>query len=146
MNKNLFIFIFSVILALSSNICFAQVSSRGIVNANPLEVVKNPDSYLNKAIKMNVVFDKFTTLGLDYDKTKRSGEDYIGFLIRRDDVVDHDIPLSEMKLFLKRTYAEKFAELETGDKLEVTGIVFSNALGDPWVDINNIVIKEKIKK
>ena len=146
MNKKLFIFIFSVILALSNGVCFAQVSSKGIMSANPLEVVKNPNSYLNKAIKMNVVFDKFTTLGLDYDKTKHSGEDYIGFLIQRSDVIDHNVPLSEMKLFLKRSYAEKFAELETGDKLEISGIVFSNALGDPWVDINSIVIKEKVKK
>ena len=129
-----------------TNISFAQTTPRGIINANPLEVVKAPNLYLNKAIKMNVVFDKFTTLGLDYNRVKHSGDDYIGFLIQRSDVVDHNVPLSEMKLFLKRDYAEKFAELDTGDKLEVTGIVFSNALGDPWVDISNIVIKEKVKK
>ena len=144
MNKNFFIFLFSLMLIITPS--FAQAPQRGIMNVNPLEVVKSPDLYLNKAIKMNVVFDKFTTLGLDYDKTKHSGDDYIGFLIQRSDVPDHNVPLSEMKLFLKRDYAEKFAELDTGDKLEITGLVFSNALGDPWVDISSIVIKEKVKK
>ena len=144
MNKNFFIFLFSLMLIITPS--FAQAPQRGIMNANPLEVVKSPDLYLIKAIKMNVVFDKFTTLGLDYDKTKHSGDDYIGFLIQRSDVPDHNVPLSEMKLFLKRDYAEKFAELDTGDKLEITGLVFSNALGDPWVDISSIVIKEKVKK
>ncbi len=56
---------------------------------------------------MNATFDKFSTLGLDYKPALRENANYIGFLIQRDDVVDHDVPLSEMKLFLKRDYAEK---------------------------------------
>ena len=47
------------------------------------------------------------------------------------------------KLFLKRDYAEKFVDLNTGDKISMTGVVFSNALGDAWVDITNIQILQK---
>lgn len=113
------------------------------IRTSPLEVVATPDRFLNKKIIMDGKFDKFTTLGLDYKKAFRDSTKYIGFLLQRDDVVDHNIPLSEMKLFLKRDYAEKFVDLNTGDKISVTGVVFSNALGDSWVEVDNITILEK---
>lgn len=113
------------------------------ISATPLNVVAAPQKYLNKTVTMKATFDKFSTLGLDYKKAMRSSSDYIGFLIQRDDVVDHNVPLSEMKLFIKRDYAEKFIELDTGDKIQITGKVFSNALGDPWIDINKITILQK---
>ncbi len=113
------------------------------VNASPLSVVASPQKYLNKTVVMKATFDKFSTLGLDYKKAMRSSSDYIGFLIQRDDVLDHNVPLSEMKLFIKRDYAEKFIELDTGDKIQITGKVFSNALGDPWVDVIKITIIQK---
>ncbi len=115
------------------------------IAAQPLEVVQNPAKFLNQEIKMNATFDKFSTLGLDYKKALRPTADYIGFLIQRDDVVDHNIPLSEMKLFLKRDYAEKFIDLDTGDKIEIVGKVFSTALGDPWIDVNRLTIIKKAK-
>ncbi len=121
----------------------APVSTAAPLNAAPLSVVAAPQKYLNKTIVMKATFDKFSTLGLDYKKALRSSADYIGFLIQRDDVVDHNVPLSEMKLFIKRDYAEKFIELDTGDKIEITGKVFSNALGDPWVDVSKITIIQK---
>ena len=68
-------------------------------------------------------------MGLDYKKAFRDSNSYIGFMIQRDDVKDHCVPLSELKLFLKRDYAEKFVDLNTGDKISMTGVVFSNALG-----------------
>lgn len=113
------------------------------ISTTPLNVVGAPQKYLNKTVTMKATFDKFSTLGLDYKKAMRSSSDYIGFLIQRDDVVDHNVPLSEMKLFIKRDYAEKFIELDTGDKIQITGKVFSNALGDPWIDINKITILQK---
>lgn len=116
------------------------------IRTSPLEVVATPDRFLNKKIIMDGKFDKFTTLGLDYKKAFRDSTKYIGFLLQRDDVVDHNIPLSEMKLFLKRDYAEKFVDLNTGDKISVTGVVFSNALGDSWVEVDNITILEKAPK
>lgn len=113
------------------------------ISTTPLNVVAAPQKYLNKTVTMKATFDKFSTLGLDYKKAMRSSSDYIGFLIQRDDVVDHNVPLSEMKLFIKRDYAEKFIELDTGDKIQITGKVFSNVLGDPWIDINKITILQK---
>ncbi len=115
------------------------------IMVQPLEVVQNPAKFLNQQIKMNATFDKFSTLGLDYKKALRPTADYIGFLIQRDDVLDHNIPLSEMKLFLKRSYAEKFLDLDTGDKIEITGKVFSTALGDPWIDVDKLTITKKAK-
>ena len=122
---------------------FADTSTSAPINTAPLSVVATPQKYLNKTVTMKATFDKFSTLGLDYKKAMRSSADYIGFLIQRDDVVDHNVPLSEMKLFIKRDYAEKFIELDTGDKIQITGKVFSNALGDPWIDVSKITILQK---
>jgi lysyl-tRNA synthetase class II len=91
---------------------------------------------------MNATFDKFATLGLDYKSAMRSSEEYISFLILRDDT-EHDIPLSEMKLFLKRELAEKHIDLKTNDKIQITGTVFSDALGDVWIDVNSLVLIKK---
>ncbi len=118
---------------------------KNVISTVPLRVVQNPRDFLNHDIKMNAIFDKFSTLGLDYDAALRPTADYVGFLIQRDDIVDHNIPLSEMKLFLKRDYAEKFIDLNTGDKIEIYGKVFSTALGDPWIDVYKINILNKIK-
>ena len=99
-------------------------------------------SYLNKTVLMKAKFDKFSTLGLDYKPAFKSSDDYISFLIRRDDSA-HDIPLSEMKLFLKRTEAEKFIDLKTDDEIEIKGVVFSDALGDAWVDVKQLTVTKK---
>ncbi|MCI5824839.1 MAG: hypothetical protein MRZ90_07880 [Candidatus Gastranaerophilales bacterium] len=113
-------------------------------SANSLDVVNHPNNYLNKKIKMNATFDKFSTLGLDYKPAFRNSKEYISFLIRRNDVVDHVVPLSEMKLFLKREMAEKFIDLEAGDKIEIYGRVFSSALGDPWIEVEHLKITQKM--
>ena len=112
------------------------------IEVKPLSVVNSPKIYLNKTIKMNAKFDKFSTLGLDYKPALKSSEDYISFLIKRDDT-NYDIPLSEMKLFLKRDVAEKFIDLKTDDEISITGKVFSDALGDAWVDVTNLTIVKK---
>ena len=51
---------------------------------------------------------------------------------------DKNIPLPEMKLFLQRKSAEKFIDLKENDKVQFSGIVFSNALGDVWVDVDTL--------
>ena len=117
-----------------------------VYTVKPLDVVKNPKQYLNKAVVMNATFDKFSTLGLDYKPAMRNSQDYIGILIKRDDVIDHTVPLSEMKMFLKRDLAEKNINLESDDKVQITGKVFSTALGDPWIDITDIKIVKKAVK
>ena len=115
-----------------------------IICVNPLDIVATPQNYLNKNIKMLATFDKFSTLGLDYTPALRKGDDYIGILIRRDDVVDHVMPLPEMKIFLARKTAEKYIDLESGDKIEIEGKVFSTAMGDAWIDITKLnVISSK---
>ena len=126
-------------------------SSPAVIEKNyeqvkPLDVVTNANLYLGKQIKFIATFDKFSTLGLDYKPAFRSSEKYISFLIKRDDVTDHTIPLSEMKIFIKRTEAEKFIELDSGDKIEVYGKVFSTALTDPWIEAEKLVLLSKKSK
>jgi len=116
-----------------------------------LDMVAHPNRYLNKYVTVKGKFDKFSTLGLDYAPAMRSSEDFITFLIQRDDVKDHNIPLSEMKIFLKRSEAEKHIELNAGDEVQFSGKVFSTALGDVWMDAEKFTVltqkkKEEVKK
>lgn len=119
----LFILICSISLT-CSNFCSEKVTAQSVTSIiseqvqeatiSPLNIVKSPKSYLNQNVKIKTKFDKFSTLGLDYKSAFRSSEDYISFLIKREDTT-YDIPLSEMKLFLKRTDAEKYIDLKTND-------------------------------
>lgn len=111
---------------------------------DPLNLVTNPQNYLNKKIKMTAQFDKFSTIGLDYAPVNRSSKDYISFIIKRPDVENkgHTIPLSELKLIIKKDKAEKLIDLESGNKIEIKGTVFSTALGDPWVDVDEVIVLE----
>ncbi len=112
----------------------------------PTTVVNNPSKYLNKNITFTANFITFTSLGLDYKPAYKDPEKYIGILIERDDVKDHVIPLSEMKIFILRTEAEKHVDLDKGDKIKISGTVFSTALGDAWVDVKSFdVITQKNK-
>ena len=111
-----------------------EILSKAVEIVKPSQVVRNPEFYLNKTIKMQARFDKFATLGLDYPPALRKSDDYISFMVYRDDT-SFDIPQSEMKLFMKRDDAQKFVDLKSKDKVFVTGKVFSTALGDPWVDV-----------
>ena len=111
----------------------------------PLDIVACPSNYLNKTIKMKAKFDKFSTLGLDYSVAYRSKDDYISFLIKRDDT-QYDIPLSEMKLFITRKEAEKHIDLKLNDEIEIIGKVFSDALGDAWIDVTSLTLTKKAPK
>ncbi|MFR1672837.1 MAG: hypothetical protein ACLSWI_07845 [Candidatus Gastranaerophilaceae bacterium] len=117
-----------------------QTQAKTYQCVNPLDLVARPNFYLNKYVKVKAKFDKFSTLGLDYKPAFRSSEDYISFLIQRPDVTDHNIPLSEMKIFLKRAEAEKHIDLNSGDEVEFTGKIFSNVLGDVWMDVDNFKV------
>ncbi len=127
----------------------AEVTKYKKVDA--LQLVASPAKYMDKCIKITAKFDKFAAIGLDYPPANRPLKDYISFLIKREDVQNYNIPLSELKLILKRDYAEKeLVNLETGDEIEIYGKVFCLALGDPWVDVEKVVIltpkKDKEKK
>ena len=67
-------------------------------------------------------------------------------LIRRPDVTSHKIPLSELKLLFPRTKSKQVKDLETGDTVFVQGKVFSTALGDPWVEVEQVMILDKSKE
>ncbi len=111
-----------------------------------LAIVANPAKYLNKHVKIKATFDKFSTLGLDYKPAFKSSEKYITFLIKRDDVANHTIPLSEMKNFLERSEAEKYIDLAEGDEIEYSGTVFSDALGDAWVNVEKFTVLSQKSK
>lgn len=149
------ILVLAIATGLSTFAVTQQIPSRTIVNptvtqqvatpgaystVNPLDVVARPNFYLNKNIKIKAKFDKFSTLGLDYKPAMRSSEKFITFLIQRPDITDHNIPLSELKIFLDRTEAEKHIELNSGDVVEFSGKVFSTALGDPWMEVDNFTV------
>ncbi len=114
-------------------------------SVKPLDLVAHPNAFVNKRVKIRAKFDKFSSLGLDYKPAMRSSQKYITFLICRDNVTNV-IPLSELKNFLKRDVAEKNIDLETGDVIEYSGLVFSNALGDVWLEVEDFkVISSKAK-
>lgn len=113
---------------------------------DPLDVVATPQRYLNKNIKIKAKFDKFSTLGLDYPPAMRSSEKYISFLIQRPDVANHNIPLSELKIFLKKEVAEKNIDLDAGDMVSFSGRIFSTALGDAWMDVDSFAVLTKKEK
>ena len=108
-----------------------------------LEVVSNPYKYKNRNIRIQ---DKFSTLGLDYPAAMRPHDKYISFMIQRPDITNHNIPLSELKIFLKKEMAEKNIDLNTGDEISFEGKIFSTALGDPWMDVDNLKVIKKVEK
>lgn len=124
-----------------------QPQNAEVVSVPPLDLIENPDKYLNKKVKITGNFDKFSILGLDYKPAMKSSEKYITFLIQRPNV-SNDIPLSELKNFLSRDMAEKFIDLNNGDVIEYTGTVFSSALGDAWIDVETLTVikKKEVKK
>mgnify|MGYP003294833836 CR=1 FL=1 len=144
--KNIFIIMACACALTTSSFCFDRVAAESTTQAvaytAPITVTTNPKAYLNKTITMKTKFDKFSTLGLDYKPAFRSSEDYISFLVKREDTT-YDIPLSEMKIFIKRKEAEKFIDLKTDDIVSITGTVFSDALGDAWVDVKELKIVQK---
>ena len=123
-----------------------QTSAAQYISVNPLSVVAAPSRYLYKSIKIQGKFDKFSTLGLDYPPAMRNSDKYISFLIQRPDVSNHNVPLSEFKIFLKKEIAEKHIDLDAGDEIVFTGKVFSTALGDPWMDVDNLTVLTPKKK
>lgn len=160
--KMLSLFLFTTIFLIGNNCSFSapatavkkvnptvQKTSQQVItgiSVDPVKVVNNPSLYLNKNITFETEFIGFSSLGLDYKPAMRESSKYISMLIQRSDVKDHVIPLSEMKIFLKREDAEKHLDLEQGDKIKITGTVFSTALGDPWVDIKSMTVISKKNK
>ena len=78
------------------------------INAASLDIVREPKKYLNKTVTMTVTFDKFSTLGLDYKPAMRNSQDYIGFLIKRDDIIEKKNKSIEQ--LLKQVYDNNVAK------------------------------------
>ena len=126
-----------------------QVQIKNTQSANlisPLAVIDNPNAFLNKTVSFTGEFVSFTSLGLDYKPAFKDSSKYIGILIRRPDIKSNTVPLSEFKMFLSREQAEKHIDIEAGDKVKISGMVFSAALGDPWLEISQFEVIEKINK
>ncbi len=115
------------------------------LNVAPLNLIAKPNFYVNKNVEFSAKFDKFVTLGLDYKPAFRSSEEYISFLIQRPDVTDHNVPLSELKIFIDRKKAEKFIELTSGDEIKIQAKVFSDALTDCWIEVDKLEILNKVE-
>ena len=49
----------------------------------------------------------------------------------------------EMRGLSQKELAEKNINLDAGDEIEFTGRVFSTALGDAWMDVDNLKIITK---
>lgn len=158
--KKLQIITLAIIVSMGLGVNFNQVNSQTATatmtapstpqaqyqDVNALSVVSNPNRYLRRNIRIKGKFDKFATLGLDYAPAMRSSEKYITFLIQRPDITNHNIPLSELKIFLKKEIAEKHIDLDAGDEVEFTGRIFSTALGDAWMDVDDFKVVNKINK
>ena len=151
--RTIIVLLLSVFALTTSNICTDFVTAQPVVQEvktevvqkntlSPMTLVASPKTYLGQNVTFEAVFDKFSTLGLDYKPAFKSSESYISFLVKREDT-SYDIPLSEMKLFLKREEAEKFIDLKSNDRIQITGNVFSDALGDVWIDVSKLVLLKK---
>lgn len=123
-----------------------SLTNRTFVNIKSLDLVKNPDQFMEKDVVFTGVFNRFSDIGLDYPKALRETKDYVAMLLLRPDVGARTIPMSELKLFFPRKKSDDVLELDTGDEVEIKGNVFSNALGDPWVDVLAIKIVSKAPK
>jgi lysyl-tRNA synthetase class II len=124
----------------------AAAPAQPAIAVTPIALLKNPKSYLNKTVTFEGTFNSFSSLGLDYKKAFRDSKDYVSFLIKRPDVQEGMIPLSELKLIYPRKKSEDVLHLETGDRIQVKGQVFSTALNEPWLDVTEVKVIEKIKK
>lgn len=123
-----------------------EASLASAVKVETLELLKNPARHLNQKVTFTGVFNRFADTALDYKKAFRDSRDYVSFFILRPDVPQHTIPLSELKLFFPRKKSSEVMDLETGDKIQIVGTQFSNALDEPWVDVEHIKILQKTEK
>jgi len=106
-----------------------------------VDLVAEPNKFLGKKIVFEGEFYSFSTLALDYEPAMRSSKDFIGLVLARPDQTE--IPLVELKIAAAlKTFKEKNINLEHGNKLAIRAKVFAVALGEPWVDVEEISLIE----
>jgi len=107
-----------------------------------VNLVAEPKTYLNKKVNLEGEFHSFSTLPLDYPKAFRSSKDYIGLVFARPD--HKDIPLVELKIAAPlKFFKDNNPSFDHGDILRIQGKVFALALGEPWLEAENIEIIKK---
>ena len=85
-------------------------------------------------------FNSFSTLPLDYEKAMRSSKDYIGLVLSRPD--QPDIPLVELKLAAAlKMFKDNSINIEHGNKVILKAKVYAIALGEPWLEVDNIEVE-----
>jgi len=106
-----------------------------------VELVSEPSKFLGKRIVVEGEFYSFSTLALDYEPAMRSSKDFIGLVLARPDQTE--IPLVELKIAAAlKNFKEKNINLEHGNKLAIKGKVYAVALGEPWLDVEEISLIE----
>jgi hypothetical protein len=123
------------------------VNLPNIVMVTPKELISNPKVYQKKNVQLQGVVSGFSALGLDYPRVKFPAKDYVTLVIYRQDVPEQfKIPLTELKLFLKRDVIKDIKRLGQGDTISLQGTVVSDALGDAWVDVAKITVLKSVQK
>lgn len=121
-------------LAKLSSVCLGEPTAL-------VDLVSEPAKFLGKKIVLEGEFYSFSTLALDYEPAMRSSKDYIGLVLARPDQTE--IPLVELKIASSLKYfKDKNINLEHGHKLAIKGKVYAVALGEPWVDVEEISLLE----
>jgi hypothetical protein len=104
------------------------------------ELVIDPTAWVGKDICFEGRFSSFSTLALDYPPAMRSRTEYISITLQRPGT---DIPLGEVKLAMDLEDVQNHAELskaKTGDPLRMRGKVFSDALAEPWIELDQVQV------
>ena len=104
------------------------------------QLIAEPEKWLDKEICFSGSFDSFSGLALDYPPAMRERKKYISLTLLRPKT---QIPLGELKLAIKINDAQRheyLSKIAEGDTVKIKGKVFSAALGEPWVDINQIQV------
>jgi lysyl-tRNA synthetase class II len=126
-----------------------EVILTNVASVSPDQLIEKPKEYMGRNVRFTADFAGFCTLALNYKPAFRPQKTHISFLVRK---TETKIPLSELKLALpipKETDKVKnklLTSLKDGDKLEVTGKVFSTALDEPWIDVVTLKRLSEAKK
>jgi hypothetical protein len=142
MPKEKLLFILMTLCVLTCGSGSSKLSSLCLGEPTKLvDLVSEPAKFLGKRIVIEGEFYSFSTLALDYEPAMRNSKDFIGLVLARPDQTE--IPLVELKIAAAlKTFKEKNINLEHGNKLAIRGKVYAVALGEPWLDVEEISLIE----
>lgn len=135
---------FKIILAIA--LCFSTINSvlakKNKCKDEPVklaDLISEPQNFLNKKIFIEGDFYAYSTLSLDYEPAMKSAKDYIGIVLSRPD--QKEIPLVELKISaLLEKFKKESISIEHGDRVSIKAKVYAIALGEPWLDIEEIEV------